>query len=196
MNKMQRLLLFSFFVLLMGPVAAQFRFEVGIKGGANYAGISFDKEDYSTESVLKMHAGGFMRVGVGRVFVQPEVYFSGKGGLLKSDAWSVATTFDFSTVDVPVLFGINVVNGDNFGFHIIGGPLYSNIARAEIRNSNIFNTQFYKDHYVGYQYGVGMDLLFLTIDARMENAIDAFYYQNGSSGKSSTFMISVGMKLF
>jgi len=41
---------------------------------------------------------------------------------------------------------------------------------------------------------LGIDVLFLTFDARMENAINEFYSQSGKDGKNSTFMLSVGFK--
>lgn len=53
---------------------------------------------------------------------------------------------------------------------------------------------FYEDNYFGIQYGVGVDVLFLTFDARMENGMGEFYTNPTVAGKNKTFMLSVGIK--
>lgn len=173
---------------------AQMVFDLGIKGGANFSKISFDIEDYSSESVVKTHFGAFARIGWDRIFIQPEVYFSGKGGDLNSSVLSNVTKFDFKTVDFPALLGVTIIKSKAFGLHAVAGPVFSKITKTDVSNDGIFDTEFYKNHYFGIQYGVGVDVLFLTFDARMENAFNEFYSQSGNDGKNSTFMLSLGFK--
>lgn len=178
-------------------VKAQPTFDLGLKGGANFSKLSFNLEDYNSEAVVKTHFGAFARIGWNRVFIQPEVYFSGKGGDLKSGINSLVTSFDYSTVDVPVLLGINIIKGKVFNLHAVGGPVFSGITASSVKDGNMFDNSFYRNHYFGVQYGVGIDVLFLTFDARMENGLNEFYTSQMSSDmKNNTFMLSVGFKLF
>ena len=170
-------------------------FDLGLKAGANFSKISLNLEDYSSEAALKTHLGAFCRLGWDRVFLQPEIYYSGKGGNLKSSITSLISSFDYSTVDVPVLLGIKIVKGKAFGLNAVGGPVFSGIATKKIDDGSLFNEDFYEKHYFGIQYGLSVDVLFLTFDARMENGLNRFYKSQVSSDmKSNTFMLSVGFK--
>ncbi len=191
---MKKLLLTAIIIATSVSLFAQLNFEIGIKAGVNFSKSSFDIDDYSAESVTKSHFGGFARVGFSRVFLQPEFYFSGKGGDVTSDISSTAASFDFRTFDVPVLFGYSLINGENFDFHVVAGPVFSNITSESVKGDNLLNKSFYEDCYYGVQYGAGMDIFFLTIDARLEQGIENFYTQPQNSVKNQNIMISVGLK--
>ena len=45
------------------------------------------------------------------------------------------------------------------------------------------------------QYGLGIDVLFLTFDARVEHGSKFYDDPDVVSGKSTTFMFSVGFKI-
>ena len=194
----KRFVLFMVVGLIALSTEAQATFNLGIKGGANFSKISFNASDYTSDAVVKTHFGAFGRIGWDIVFIQPEVYFSGKGGDLKSGINSIVTSFDYSTVDVPILLGIKIIKGETFDLHALGGPVFSGITTKKVSdNESIFNKSFYENHYFGVQYGIGIDLLFLTFDARMENGLNDFYKSQLSSDmKNNTFMLSVGFKLF
>ncbi len=195
---MKRIILLVVAGLFVITVEAQPTFDIGLKGGVNFSKISFNANDYSSDAVVKMHFGAFGRIGWNRVFLQPEVYFSGKGGDLKSGATSIVTSFDYSTVDIPVLIGVKLIKGKVFGLHALAGPVFSGITTKKISdNESVFDRSFYENHYFGVQYGIGVDVLFMTFDARMENGLNKFYSSPLSSDmKSNTFMLSVGFKLF
>ena len=187
-------LVVAFFAIFNVSGFSQPFFDLGIKGGANFSKISLDFDDYTSESVVKTHFGAFARIGWDRIFIQPEIYFSGKGGDLNSSVISNVTKFNFKTVDVPALLGVKIIKSKVFGLHAVAGPVFSKITKSDVSNDEIFDAEFYKSHYFGIQYGLGIDVLFLTFDARMENAINEFYSQSGKDGKNSTFMLSVGFK--
>ncbi|HSO88943.1 MAG TPA: outer membrane beta-barrel protein [Draconibacterium sp.] len=191
---MKKLLISMFLLLLTVSLFAQVNFDLGIKGGVNFSKISFDSEDYSAESVTKTHFGAFGRIGWSRVFIQPEVYFSGKGGDISSGILSTVTSFDYGSVDIPVLLGFRLIKGKVFDLHIIAGPVFSIITSEDITSDEVFDKSFYEDNYAGIQYGLGVDVLFLTFQARMENGLGEFYSQPEIAGKNQTFMLSVGFK--
>jgi hypothetical protein len=191
---MKKLLFSMFLLLLTVSLFAQVKFDLGIKAGVNFSKISLDVEDYSAESVTKTHFGAFGRIGWNRVFIQPEVYFSGKGGDISSGILSTVTSFDYNTVDIPVLLGFRVIKGKVFDVHLVAGPVFNIITSEDISSDEVFNKSFYEDNYAGIQYGLGVDVLFMTLHARMENGLGDFYSQAGKSGKNQTFMLSVGLK--
>ncbi len=192
---MKKLLLSIFLMILTISLFAQMNFDLGVKGGVNFSKISFDSDDYSAESVTKTHFGAFGRIGWDRVFIQPEFYFSGKGGDVTSGIMSTMTSFNYKSMDIPVLLGLSVIKGKAFDLHLVGGPVFSNISSEELTGGNLVNKSFYENNYFGIQYGLGIDVLFLTFDARMENGLGDMYSQPGTiSGKNQTFMLSVGFK--
>ncbi len=174
---------------------AQATFDLGVKGGVNFSKMSFSEDDYSSESVTKTHIGAFGRIGWDRVFIQPEVYFSGKGGDLY-DLEKELTTVDFKTVDVPLLLGVKLIKGKVFDLHIVGGPVFSGITSKDFSDGSLSDEEYYNNHFFGIQYGVGIDVLFFTLDARMENGLSELYSDPtvAGKGKNQTFMISLGLK--
>lgn len=191
---MKRLVFLAITVFFAVAVVAQPKLDLGIKGGVNFSKISLDIEDYSSESITKSHLGAFGRVGWDRIFIQPEFYFSGKGGDVTTDISNTLTSFNYRTFDVPVLLGFRIVKGKLFDLHLVGGPVFSNITKDDIKGGEIFDESYYRKNYMGVQYGVGVDVLFITVDARMENGLGKFY-ENGNSAKNNAFMLSVGFKI-
>jgi hypothetical protein len=194
---MKRLFVSALFLVLAISLFAQVKFDLGIKGGVNFSKISLDEDDYSAESVTKSHIGAFGRIGFGRVFIQPELYYSGKGGDVTSDLLGTFTSFDYKTMDIPLLLGFRIIKGKPFDLHIVGGPVFSNVTSGDLSSGGMYDKSFYESSYFGLQYGLGIDILFLTLDARMESGLGNIYSQPGAtSGKSQNFMLSVGFKIF
>jgi len=191
---MKNIILTASFIFFTLSLVAQVNFDLGIKGGVNFSKISFDADDYSSESVTKSHFGAFGRIGWNRIFIQPELYFSGKGGDITSDVLSTAASFDYKTFDIPVLLGFRLIKNKAFDLQLVAGPVFSHITSEDLSSDEVFDQSFYEDKYVGIQYGLGLDILFLTFHARMENGLGDFYSQSGNTAKNQTFMVSVGFK--
>jgi hypothetical protein len=191
---MKRLFLVSVFAVIAVSSFAQLTFDLGVKGGVNFSKISLDVEDYSAESVTKTHFGAFARIGGKRLFIQPELYFSGKGGDVTSDIMETAASFDYKTMDIPVLLGYKLIDRKTIDLNVLAGPIFSNITSENVDGDNLADKSFYEDNYYGIQYGLSIDILFLTFGARMENGLNDFYKQSETSGKNQNFMISVGFR--
>jgi len=192
---MKRFVFIAFAIIVAASVEAQPKIDLGLKGGVNFSKISLDIDDYSAESVTKSHIGVFGRVGWDRVFIQPELYFSGKGGDVTSDLAGTVASFNYKTFDVPVLLGFRIIKGKLLDLHLVGGPVFSKITKDDITGGDIFDESYYNKNYMGVQYGIGIDVLMFTIDARMENGLGKFYTQNSNSAKNNAFMLSVGFKI-
>ena len=184
-------------ILLSGVLFAQPKFDLGLKAGINNSKISFDIDDYNSESITKAHFGAFGRVGWGKFFVQPEVYFSSKGSNfdINSGVLNTVKSIDYSSVDVPVLLGFDLFKLSVVDIHIIGGPLFSFLTKSSVNGSSEISTQHIEDHYMGFQYGLGVDVWFLTFDARMEHGSKNLFSVPNVEGNNRTFMLTVGFKI-
>lgn len=197
---MKKSVIFLLALLITGALSAQPIFNLGVKAGINNSKVSLDVNDYTSESILKTHIGAFSRIGWSRLYLQPEVYYSAKGGkVLENDASPSerVSRFDYSTVDVPVLLGVQVLKGGAANLRVMGGPVFCFLTSKEIEADDVLDRQFYNNNYIGYQYGIGVDFLSFFIDARMEHGGDRLYQQTseGINGKNKTFMVSVGFKI-
>ena len=195
---MKRILLLTLAVFLIGKTFAQPVLNVGLKAGVHYSNLNLAGEfDLNSDAITQLHWGAFGRVGFERVYVQPEVYFSKKGGDLSYDLLNLTGGFDYSNVDVPLLFGYKLIKGTALDLHIMAGPVFSFVTDADYPDEldPFLHDEFFDEHLLGVQYGVGVDVLFLTIDARVEHNSKVYNDPNLISGNSTTFMLTVGFKI-
>jgi len=169
---------------------AQDIFDFGPKVGINTTKISANIADYNPETVNKFQFGAFARINFGPIYVQPEAYFNSKE-YIHAINLSTKDKFDLKTIDVPALIGFKIINKEALNVRIMAGPVFSFLTdksgKSQLTQENLKNSRF------GWQYGAGVDFLFLTLDARMESYsknFDPTYDTNG------TFVISLGLKLF
>lgn len=197
------------FILLLLGLYAQSKepVNIGIKYGINSSSMltNFDvvlNQSIQYEEINHHLAGAFMRLNMRRFHIQPEVYFNTKGGIIKlidknTISLPTATTFKYQTVDVPVLLGYRILNGNNANLRINAGPVFSFITANDFK-SDILDLDINKinDHYIGWQIGAGFDIWFITIDARMENSTNILTSDNLYSAKNRVYILSVGIKIF
>ncbi|MCG6187682.1 porin family protein [Maribellus maritimus] len=195
---MKKLTVLSLLLLFVISVSAQPIFNLGLKAGLNNSKLTFKKSEINSETITKYHIGAFGRVGAGKIFVQPEAYFSAKGGELEGgNVFDVASEFDFNTVDVPLLLGIKVIDGEKANVRLMGGPVFSFLTSKDVDGDELWDPEYYKDQYIGLQYGIGADIFGFTLDFRMENSSNMYKHMDSDlNAKNQTFMISVGYKIF
>ena len=197
---MKTIIISSVFALMSLSLVAQPIFDLGIKAGIHNSKVTFSVNEIDQESVAKAHIGAYSRIGWSRVYLQPEVYFSSKGGELfdEGDFLDKATTFDFNNIDVPLLFGIKVLKGDKANLRIMGGPVFSFVTSGEVDGDERIDSDYFRDHYFGYQYGLGVDLWRFFVDFRVEEGTNNLYQHPtlDLDGKNRTFMVTAGLKIF
>ncbi len=174
---------------------AQGFFDAGIKAGLNSSKISTHISSYTPQTINNYSIGAFARLNLGRVYIQPEIYYNSKGGEY-IDELSVSTinSFDLKAVDVPALLGLKIINQKAFNVRILAGPVFSFVTDKSVKGQ--FTEAGLKDNFFGWQYGAGVDFLFLTLDARMQSYSDDIYTSPDFDTKNGTFVISLGLKLF
>jgi hypothetical protein len=100
-------------------------------------------------------------------------------------------------VDVPALIGIKIINQKALNLRILAGPEFSFLTSKSV-NGKLFSESNLKNSFFGWQYGVGVDFLFLTLDIRKESFSNNLYSipNVDLNSKNGTFIISLGVKLF
>lgn len=201
---MKRITLLLFFLFSGLVNFAQSPINIGIKFGTNTSAMLTNIEDVlnqniSEEELNSYFAGTFVRLNLGRVYLQPEAYFNTKGGSISFLSNTlIPTTFEYKTIDVPVLAGIKFVNKKLFNFRLHGGPVFSFITNKENFVSTIsdLKAEDLNENYIGWQIGAGIDLWFFTIDARIENSTNVLTESSAYEAKNRMYLLSAGIKLF
>ena len=184
----------------------------GLRGGVSSSGLqvknSFDVSSSSMpvtykggDKILGWHIGFFARVGISKLFVQPEVLFTSSGGnIIVSDS-SINTTgkIKFSSVSVPVLVGYKLGKI----FHITAGPALNFVLSQKVDDNIKDLEQKYKSATIGYQAGIGVDISKLIVDLKYEGSLSKLGDSVTIPGagtfntdmRSSQIILSVGIKL-
>ena len=175
--------------------SAQKAFEGGVKAGIQSSKLSMNVDDYNPQTINKFLAGAFVRINLGPFYIQPEGYFNSKGGeYIDHLDMKTVNSFDLKTVDVPVMAGIKIINSDNFNFRLMGGPVFSFVTDKSVKGQ--LTESAIKDNFFGWQYGAGLDFMYITLDVRMESYSNNLYETPKFDSKNGTFVVSLGLKLF
>ena len=171
---MRKLILIGLIIIVSAPVFSQVKF--GIKAGAETTTVptyQLGNGDATIEALKDAswgyHAGVFLRVGLGGVYLQPEVVFAST-----SFDYNVTTTDltelksqKFNRVSIPVLLGLKLGP-----LRLMAGPAASIMIgspKALIDDPDF--EQMYKGAVYGYQAGAGIDLGRLTLDVRYAGSL-------------------------
>lgn len=142
--------------------------------------------------------GLFLRfkVPIVGLYVQPEVLFSQTESVLSISNQDV--NFDFNKIDVPVMIGTKIGP-----LRINAGPSFSFLTSAE--RSDVLGDvkENYKSTTVGYQAGLGFDLLKFVVDVKYEGSLSSFGDSVNIAGTNvntdqriNQWVLALGFKLF
>jgi hypothetical protein len=201
---MKKLLFTIFSLLLAGMLTGQPVIDLGVKAGATVSTLHFRENiPYFAKNALRYHLGAFSRIGWGRFFIQPEVYFNSRGGYLKSSGSTVTTAvanFDFSGVDVPLLAGLKFLKDEIIQFRLMAGPMLGFMTSRQVEPrptyTQLFSKKYFQDHLFGWQLGLGMDFRRYSLDVRMERSRNSVYQSDDFTTKNNLVLVSLGVKIF
>jgi hypothetical protein len=192
---MKKLTFFFALIVITLSANAQDIFDAGLKAGLNTSKISTQISDYTPQTINNYSFGAFARINLGRIYIQPEAYYNSKGGeYIDKVNLSTINSFDLKAVDVPALVGLKIINQKAFNLRILAGPVFSFITDKSVKGQ--FTEAGLKDNFFGWQYGAGVDILFVTLDARMQSYSNDLYSSPDFGSKNGTFVLSLGVKLF
>lgn len=192
---------------------------IGVRGGANFSrletqDLSIKRPGASTLDFFKTNStnrtgyvvGAYARIGR-KLFIQPEVLLSSKGGTFEifKDGSTTPVNVDvkFSQIDIPVLIGLKLGP-----LRFNAGPMASlNIAQGsqlgdalKVYTSQNVNKTIEQATF-GFQTGVGLDIRSFNIDLRYESGlsnISQLNLQNNAqfNSKVSLWQLTAGFVLF
>jgi hypothetical protein len=199
--------LFIISSLLIGAFATQAQtLDFGIKAGLNFSELSnnIPTQYNATNTATGFVGGAYGRVGILGFFAQPELLYSQRKGAYTSTVDGSAVINTLSYLDVPVLVGYKLLfarfnAGPNFQFLMNAQQSGTDAAKDPNFTKSNFNSSV-----VGYQAGVGVDLLKLSVDLRYDgnfgslgNEITTATGQKiDYSTRASMWQLTVGFKLF
>lgn len=174
-------LIFTLSLCGLGLMAHAQSIKTGLKAGLNLgsARVQEIQQDWESDGLTAgVHAGLFTRFQLGPLYVQPEAYYTFTQAQLKNTETlqNVETLgLDFHRLDVPVLVGFKMarllrVNLGPFATVLLNTSAESNhpTNREAIENAaqDMYNRAGW-----GWQAGIGVDILMLTLDARYETTV-------------------------
>ncbi len=157
------LILFVSSVTAFGQ-SAQF----GLKGGLNFGSTgditTLDNQSFDGDNRVGFHAGLYSKFKFLGIFVQPELVYTRLNTEYSQDG--VATDYNFSKLDIPLLVGLDIVGPLN----IKAGPAFQLTLNNELDLNGFEANDPENSFTVGYQIGAGLQLGRLGIDLRYESA--------------------------
>jgi hypothetical protein len=210
------------FAMLAQSAYAQIRFDLGVKGGLNFAGlsnVSTSNLKASYENRTGYHFGAYAMIKITKFAIQPEIIFSrqGQNYTLPNSTSNLTSNFDYINIPVMVKFyvagGLNLQAGPQFGFlssatgdviNTVNGSISSTTSSADLKT-------FVKSSDVSLAVGAGWDLPFgLNLTARYNIGLSDINQKTGgiipsvgnstisslgtSEAKSQVVQISVGYR--
>ena len=226
-NRLRTIIFFGLLILTTS-VKAQFLmpakmatgnfFRIGIKGGVNLARLETDGLVTLNGAVIKnqlqasldtkqSYVGGiYARLGR-KIFIEPEVLVSTKGGSIYVPGLSQTKQFTFTNIDVPVLLGFRWKI-----FHVMAGPVASYTLKTDTELNDLINlvttkftgttAEIAAKTSFSYQVGGGIDLLGFTLDVRYEGNLsqltNTLPIPAGItfSPKLNLYQVTLGYKIF
>lgn len=170
----------------------------------------YNLNSLNSEMSNGFHAGAFVRLG-SKLYFQPELLYSMQRNEyqvsisdLNSSAVEVGTKMvKFSTVDVPLLVGVKLLDLKLMNLRVFAGPKLRLNAGSSLDWKNVSSTNIdklegdFKSANIGLEAGAGIDVLMFTLDARF-NLINDLYQADWQTkpDMNSNLVISLGWKLF
>jgi hypothetical protein len=209
------------------------KFTMGLKGGVNLSKLTMgeflttrydmqgnpylnydgqtvkDNMQQSFDSKTGWSGGIYMRFGSG-FYVQPELLISTKGGrfdIVQNENQTPVVkeiNYKFSSIDVPLLFGLK-----GGPFRVNGGPIASfrigdNQSVREAIRYYTTGSNSLSEAIFGYQLGAGLDIFGISLDVRREGSfsnLNSFQINTGDNQtttvkqKLKSWQVTLGIRL-
>ncbi|RYC66645.1 porin family protein [Spirosoma sordidisoli] len=186
-------------LLISTSTFSQVSANFGPKFGINYSQLSFSGADRKINNryATGFQGGAFLRINVGRFYLQPEAVFNEKGSKISFDATPgnrIDGKVKLQSLDIPLLLGVKLIDGERINLRIMAGPMYSRQLKNESAVlEKLSPSARFKQHQYGYQAGLGIDLANLILEARYEGGLEKLIPE--LDGRPGSFAFSVGFKI-
>jgi len=176
----------------------------GVKAGLNFGKLDNNLSTLKGKETATGFVGGvFARAGLLGFFVQPEALYSQRKGAFTA-ANGTAVTNTLSYIDVPVLVGYKFLflranAGPNFQF-----LMNAKQDADDASKDPDFSKDNFKSSAIGYQAGIGIDLLKLSIDLRYDGSfgnigkqiVNSAGVTKDYSTRANMWQLTLGFRIF
>jgi len=207
---MKKIITLSFMLLFSGLLFAQLPFNFGIKAGVTTSKLTTDIGE-TQSAILNFQGGAFARVNIQKFYIQPEIYFTKKGGEIKDSiefngGVKGVKKINLNTIDVPLLIGYKLFDAKLVNLRVMAGPVMSFVIKKDPKitydgqNVDLANEFYDKKNFENQtwaiQAGAGMDVLMFSLDIRYEWGLNDIYKPSQADFKNNIFLVSLGWKIF
>ena len=197
---MRQSLVFVFGICMMFMTfQASAQIKLNPKVGVNISALDANIRDIQTEARAGWNVGLDTRIGEGVVFLNPGLhYYNYTAKLIKDinnpqDFENLENETKIQSVKLPVNIGINLTgDGGMLGIHALGGISTNYMINVKEKSDVDFNIDDLNRFTWGANIGVGVDVLFLTVNATYEIGLSEYF--KDASGKNNMFTLSAGVK--
>jgi hypothetical protein len=195
---MKRVILSVLFVLTSYVAFSQAlpTFQLGVKGGMNLSKFK-TKNTFDSDNQAGYYGGVWARIGAAGIHIQPEAYLSGKKSTLISES-GLENKVKFTSLDVPVLIGTKF-GAAGFGLRLNTGPVFTFVLDKDQNFGQAASSAFkgnFKDKAIGWQFGAGLDIGKLNVDARYESGLSEINSAGGyPTTKLNIYTIGIGFRI-
>lgn len=208
---------FTSFAQLNFGLKAGYNSSLTLANAGDVADGTYSLLDVKNEIWNNFQAGVFARVGIKSLYLQPEVLYSIQNKNYQinfQDALNNDVTVDkfvkISTVDIPLVVGWKALDFDFANLRLFAGPIFRLNANSSLEYDNLITNgtvtvddlkKDFKESTIGAVLGAGVDVLMLSLDARLE-LVDNIYETSLNDASQTliptlnkgTFIISLGWK--
>ncbi|PWJ42760.1 outer membrane beta-barrel protein [Sediminitomix flava] len=172
MNSHFKAIIFGGILYLLSNFSfAQARFSLGIHGGVTGVSLA-NVEDFESQNKVGSMIGGFFRVG-NRFYLESGFDYYKNETTYEDPMRQLKTDLKFSSINVPILLGFKLANGDSFNFRIFAGGSIHNI--RDLEDNDFFDEDDLQSTYGMLNIGLGADIWRFTLDFKFEQAFDDFF---------------------
>ncbi len=102
------------------------------------------------------------------------------------------------TVDLPVLIGFKLVDNKYFNLRFNGGPVFGFVSDSnfDLPEFTELKASDFVNNYIGWQVGMGMDIWFATLDARVEGTGNLINRDSNFTMSHTLYTLALGIKIF
>lgn len=189
--------IFGLAVLLISFQASA-QVKLNPKFGVNASALDTKIQDIRAEARVGWNAGLDLRIGEGFLFFQPGAhYYAFTADLVKdvdiNDGLDISEQTSIRSVKLPINIGMNLTgDGGLLGLQAIGGISPTFVTSVNEKSSIDFTKDDLTSLTWGANVGLGLDVLFMTVNANYEIGLTDFFAD--ATGRNNVFTLSLGVK--
>ncbi|MEI6575131.1 MAG: porin family protein [Bacteroidota bacterium] len=193
-----------FLLLILGFGLSSYaqRLTLGPKVGILQSSLTTNMDSLNAAAKQNLEIGVFARISGKAFFIQPEMIYLTKGGIIENASHTVKQEVEIQAIDVPVLLGLKIGTG-KLNVHLNAGPVFSIPVNKTIKTTygaSFLKEQDFTNFNTSLQAGAGIDVWFLILDVRYQYEWKSMYSGTGTAQglnmNESNFNISLALKLF